>query len=157
MTRARYQVLVLPFRRAAPREFEFACLRRSDSAIWQGIAGGGEDGERPIDAAIREAIEEVGVSDDAAFYELATTCSIPVCFVSSRVDWPADVLVIPEYAFAVDCTGRMFALSDEHTEHAWDTYDATRKRLHWDSNRTALWELRERLERAQLGPPIRRS
>lgn len=156
MTRAKYQILVLPFRHVRGAEHEFASLRRTDSGIWQGIAGGGEANELPLDAAIREAIEEAGVPSDASFYELATTCSVPVCFFAERATWPADLFVIPEYAFAVDCSNLELVLSDEHSELVWDMYEETRQRLHWDSNRTALWELRERLSVASLGPPRRR-
>ena len=40
-------------------------------------------------------------------------------------------------------------LSDEHPEYRWLKYDEAHKMLKWDSDRTALWELNERLKRDQ--------
>jgi dATP pyrophosphohydrolase len=53
--------------------------------------------------------------------------------------------VVPERCFAVDFGDKPVLLSEEHTEYAWLDYEQARKRLKWDSNRNALWELRERL------------
>ncbi len=61
MPRAPFQILVLPYRKIA-EAFEFAVFSRSDYACWQGIAGGGEEGETPMEAAQREAREEAGIS-----------------------------------------------------------------------------------------------
>ena len=58
MARAPFQVLVLPFRRTGGGGVEFAVLRRRDLGLWQGVAGGGEDGEAPGQAAVREASED---------------------------------------------------------------------------------------------------
>jgi hypothetical protein len=41
MSRAPFQVLVIPFRRSADGELEFCLLKRSDMGIWQFVAGGG--------------------------------------------------------------------------------------------------------------------
>lgn len=145
MARAPYQVLVMPFRRARAGQPEFACLRRSDDGIWQGIAGGGDPSEAVAAAARRETIEEAGVPADVPLYPLQTICSIPVCHFAARAGWPADLWVIPEYAFAIDCTGVTVRLSDEHTQLRWGHYEVIRALLGWDSNRTALWEIHERL------------
>jgi dATP pyrophosphohydrolase len=154
MARAPFQILVLPFRRSSSGEFEFATLCRSDDGSWQGVAGGGEAGETPEAAAIREATEEIGVPPSLPFYRLDSQCSIPVHFFSERLHWPADLFVIPEYSFAVDCTSVELRLSKEHVQQRWGPYKETRERLRWDSNKTALWELNERLRSGQLGTPI---
>ena len=60
MSRAPFQVLVLPFRKTAKGLYEFAVFRRSDAGYWQAIAGGGEMGETSREAAIRESQEEAG-------------------------------------------------------------------------------------------------
>ena len=153
MARARYQVLIMPFRHTDDGQIEYACLRRSDIEVWQGIAGGGENGEVAAEAALREAVEEAGVPWDATLYRLETTCSIPTCYFEAAREWPADLLVIPEYAFAIDCTGLAMRVSAEHSQLRWGTYEQAWALLGWDSNKTALWELRERLRRGSLGPP----
>jgi len=37
--------------------------------------------------------------------------------------------------------------SEQHTECRWVSYEEAARLLRWDSNRTALWELNERLRR----------
>ena len=58
MSRAPFQVLVNPYRKRSNGHFEYALMQRADDGTWQGIAGGGEDGETPFEAAIRETYEE---------------------------------------------------------------------------------------------------
>jgi dATP pyrophosphohydrolase len=45
--------------------------------------------------------------------------------------------------------GRFFTIvkSREHTSYRWLSYDEAARLLRWDSNKTALWELNERLRR----------
>jgi len=49
MARAPFQVLVYPYRKRNENHREYALLRRADDGTWQGVAGGGEVGEKPID------------------------------------------------------------------------------------------------------------
>lgn len=149
MPRAPFQVLVLPYRRTAD-SFEFAVLCRADDACWQGVAGGGEGHETPLEAAKREAHEEAGIPADARFIELETVCSVPVYLFGDGATWGDGLYVIPEYSFGVDCTGRQVVLSDEHTVLQWLPYCEARERLTYDSNRTALWELHQKIR--GLGP-----
>ncbi|CKI02268.1 Uncharacterised protein [Streptococcus pneumoniae] len=48
--RAPYQVLIFPYIKTDD-SIQYAIFNRSDYAYWQGIAGGGEDGEIPIEFA----------------------------------------------------------------------------------------------------------
>ena len=87
MARAPFQVLVFPWRRNDDGAFEYAIFKRSDDGNWQGLSGGGEDKEKPIVAARREANEEAGIPTeaneeagiptDADYIELDTVASIP--------------------------------------------------------------------------------
>ena len=72
--------------------------------------------------------------------------SIPV-FNFKGTRWPDDVDVIPEHAFAVEVHDPALTLSEEHTEYRWLDYKEAMEALKWDSNKTALWELRRRLIR----------
>ena len=149
MPRAPFQILVLPYRKTA-EAFEFAVLRRSDYDCWQGIAGGGENGETPTEAARREAFEEAGVSSTCRFIPLQASCTVPVAFFQDSGAWDPALYVIPEHSFGVDCTGQTLSLSDEHDAVEWLPYAEARARFTYDSNRTALWELNRRL--LGLGP-----
>ena len=150
MARAPFQVLVLPYRIVGQGDHEFAVFSRSDYDCWQGIAGGGEEAETPLQAAQREALEEAGIPPDRVFLPLDSVASVPVtCFPASTL-WGDHLYVIPEYAFGVDATGACMVVSDEHREFRWLTYPQAERLLKYDSNRVALWELNQRIR--GLGP-----
>ncbi len=144
MSRAPFQVFVYLHRMSKENELEFALFRRSDAGYWQGIAGGGEDGESPIEAARREAFEEANIPTNSMFHRLDTNVCLPVIAFESYKDWDNNLFVIPQYYFAVEYCGPI-TISSEHTEVAWFAYAECEKRLHWDSDKTALWELNQRL------------
>jgi dATP pyrophosphohydrolase len=144
MPRAAFQVLILPFRKT-DSSFEFAVFKSSDYSRWQAIAGGGEDLEKPFEAAKREAFEEAGISPDAHFIVLDSTCSIPVIHFDESAFLNNDLYVIPEYSFGVDCTEREIILSGEHAKFEWLSYAKAYERFTYDSNRTALWELNQKI------------
>ena len=145
MARAPFNTLVLPYRLRGGR-YEFAVLHRSRPTMWQFIAGGGEDAETPLMAAQREAKEEGGIMETGRWIHLDSRASIPRD-AFPRATWPDSVLVVPEYCFAVDVDVAVLRLSPEHDQYDWLEYEEARERLTWDSNRVALWELRERLAR----------
>lgn len=49
MARAAFSVLVSPYRRTGNGEIEYALMKRADQGFWQGVAGGGEDQEKPLE------------------------------------------------------------------------------------------------------------
>ena len=139
-----FQVLVIPYRDATP--IQYAAFFREDSNYWQFIAGGGSKGEDKIQAARREAAEEAGIPQSAMFLELQTVASVPTHCFRSRIYWPQDLYVIPEYCFAVNMNELTIVLSHEHTRVDWLSFGECHERLHWQSNQVALWELNERLK-----------
>jgi dATP pyrophosphohydrolase len=149
--RAPFQVLVLPYR-AGRNGLRYAILRRkaNTGGYWQFIAGGGHIGESRVQAARREAVEEAGVSSRARLVRLDARAMLPVEHVYG-FRWGPDVLVIPEFCFGVQVGDAGIRLSREHTEFRWVSYKTAMRHLHWDSNRTALWELDLRLRR-ELDP-----
>ncbi len=150
LSRAPFQVLVLPYRQTGPGTFEFAVFSRSDEPYWQGIAGGGEDNETPLDAARREAFEEAGIAPESRFLPLDTTASISVRWFRDSHLWGDDLFVIPEYAFGAEWQGGALVPSHEHTAIRWLPFASAYELLRYDSNRTALWELNQRI--CGLGP-----
>lgn len=151
MARARYQVLVIPYC-IDNGKAQFCLFRRRDIGIWQFIAGGGEDEDISIiKAAKREAFEEAGISKTCNFFKLDTCCSIPSnCFKNAEAIWEKECFVIPEYTFAVRVASTFLQLSQEHTEYIWLPYLKAQKILQYDSNKTALWELNQRIELGML-------
>lgn len=151
MTRAPFQVVVFPFRRT-DSGVEYAVLQRSDDGSWQCVAGGGEDGETPVEAARREAAEEAAIPESRPVYRLQATSMVPIVYIKdwARAHWPTDLYVIPNHAFAVDCAALELRLSHEHVDMKWAPYDEAYALLRWENNKVALWELDERLLRGQL-------
>ena len=149
MARAPFQVLVIPFRVLGDSAIEYAVFRRADIDCWQGIAGGGEDEETPLEAARREAYEEAGIPATSELIALEPMSTMPVIGVCGSA-WGSNVLVIPQYCFEVRMEDSIIRLSSEHTEHRWLPYEQAHDLLRWDSNKNALWELDYRLRNGPL-------
>ena len=143
--RAAFQILAIPYR-IIDGSPVYCVFHRADCDQWQFIAGGGEDDESPVQAARREISEEGGVIVDNII-ELKSMCYIPTDIFPKLYlyNWPENTYVVPEYAFGFECVDEI-ELSHEHTECVWLTYENAYKKLKWDSNRTALYELNRRLE-----------
>ena len=140
-----YQILSIPYR-VVDGKLLFCILRRADSSYWQFIAGGGENGETPTQAAKRETIEEIGVYP-INIKQLTCIAYVPAEVIdeSRRQHWDKNTVVIPEYSFAFECDSEL-TLSNEHTEYKWLTYNETRKLLKWDSNKVAMYEINCKLQ-----------
>ncbi len=140
-----FQILAIPYR-IVERELCFCVFRRSDSDVWQFIAGGGEDNEKPIDTALREIKEETGVIAEK-LTALKSIAFVPAEVVAEnmRTYWDKDIFVIPEYSFAFECIADP-VLSREHSEYKWLPYNDARKLLKWDSNKVAMYEIMCRLK-----------
>lgn len=137
------EVLVLPYYRRGTGEIEYAIFLRAGDCYWQGIAGGVEKKETPLQAAKREAHEEGGISSNARFTTLdsVTYFSVPVI----KDDRCEEIFTVRQYTFAVEMKRRNLILSDEHTEYRWGRYNNATRLLKWDGDKLALKELRQKL------------
>ena len=112
------------------------------------MAGDAEQGESATEAARREMREEAGIPSAAPLLPLDAKASVPVTEFHERDHWGPGRYVVTEHAFGVLLEdGQAITLSSEHTEFRWLPYEDALALLRWDSNRTALWELNERLRR----------
>lgn len=146
MSRAPFQVLAFLCRQRDGKD-EILLLKRADLCVWQGVAGGGEGGETPSEAAVREICEETGVrvSDviDLGLVEMLSVLDVVGCF-----RWGEDVKAIPEYAFYANVpTGIPIHLSSEHAEYRWCSLTEVFGLLEWDSNKRAV----RRIEQGSRG------
>lgn len=143
--RAPFQILAVPYKIINGTPL-FCVMRRSDAEYWQFIAGGGEDSETAAETAKREIFEESSLFTDNII-KLTAMSYIPADCIAEqhRINWSADTFVIPEYCFAFECCGDI-ALSHEHSECKWLAYEDACKIIKWDSNRTALYELKRKLK-----------
>ena len=80
MSRSPFQVLVLPYRITPDNEVLYALFKREPSSggYWQGIAGGGENSESPLETAERETLEEAGIDQKNEYIKLDSYAMIPV-------------------------------------------------------------------------------
>lgn len=143
-----HQILVFPYKKQEDGTYLYGIFcRTGKKERWQGIAGGVETGETWLEAAKREANEEAGISYNAKIIELESISTIPVLNVVKEFIWGKDTYLIYEHCFGIDAKNENIKLSNEHTKMKWLTYEQAIKKLTWDSNKNALWELNERLKR----------
>lgn len=140
------QVLIIPYVIDSNELFLYI-LKRGDMDYWQWVAGGVEENETTLGAAVRESSEELGLTlTESSFTQLESTCSIPRCYFKSDSEWSDDFYTITEYSFAVKLSeNQEISLSREHTEYNKIKYSDLDKYQTWDSNRTAAWELNKRM------------
>ena len=142
MGRLPYQVLVILYRHDG-NSIKYCIFEREiPNHQIQFIAGGGENNETPLQAAMREVYEESGITD-VSFQQLTSICYIPtnVFTENQRQIWGKDVFVIPEYSYGARVKSDKVTISNEHTGYKWVSYDEAISQLKWDSNKTALYEL----------------
>ena len=138
------------YRRTREGPYEYAIFQRSDNpAYWQGISGGVEEGETAEQAARREALEEAGITDAAPLYRLDTVSYLPANLFAEAERWGKNVVVCPMYSFAMPYNGDI-ALSDEHLAMRWLAFEQAHALVYWHDQKTALWELDQRLKRGNL-------
>lgn len=140
------QVLIIPYR-ILSGNIEYCVFKRNDLKTWQWVAGGAEDFDKDIlDAAKRELWEETHISD-VNIESLELTTKIPVVNIVKDFLWGKNVFYAEEFAFSVDINNKDICLSKEHEEYKWVNYEEARSLLRYDSNKSALWELNEKLTR----------
>ncbi len=148
--RAPYQTLTILYKKNN-NKILYCIFYRNSHPIWQFISGGGEDNETPLETVIREIKEETSlIVDKRIIKQLDSRTTIPVLNVTGTYTWGPNVYVIPEYTFAIEINNCDIRLSNEHKEYKWVGYDEAIKKLRYDSNKTALWELNERLNKNDI-------
>ena len=147
--RAPYQILAILYKRENDKIL-YGIFYRNSHPIWQFISGGGENNEKPLETVIREIKEETSlVVEKAQIKQLDSKTTIPVLNITGEYTWGTNVYVVPEYSYAVEIEGEKsnIQLSNEHKEYKWVEYDEAVEKLKYDSNKTALWELNEKLNK----------
>lgn len=146
-----YQTLTILYKKSN-NKILYAIFYRNSHPIWQFISGGGENNENPIKTVIREIKEETSLTiERKRVKQLDSRTTIPVLNITGNYTWGPKVYVIPEYTFAVEIlSDDNIRLSSEHKEYKWVEYDEAIKKLKYDSNKTALWELNEKIKNRVL-------
>lgn len=143
--RAPYQVLIFLYTFSEKNEIKYCILKRKDLKVWQGIAGGGEDKELPLQTAKRETFEEAGIEiSEDSFIKLNSIANISVEAIGGPI-WGKDILEVPEYAFGLEVKSQEIKINNEHTEYKWLSYSQALSKLEWESNKNALLELNNQI------------
>ena len=143
------QVLVFLYRKNKNNEYEYCIFYRKKLQVWQAISGGVEDDETLIETVKREVFEETGIEANDIF-ELSSVSSIPVVNITGKFSWGNDLYVVTEHSFGVFAENNDIKLSSEHKQYEWFPFDEAYEKLEFDSNKTALWELNQRLLNSDL-------
>ncbi len=140
------QVLILPFI-IVNDKILFVIFKRSDSDVWQFISGGNEDKETLLETAKRECFEEASIGVNCKYYKLDSFATIPASIfpMKYRINWGLDCFVVKEYKFAVKLLEDSIIISKEHKEYRWVSYEEALNLLTYESNRSALAELNDRI------------
>jgi len=136
------QILIFLYRKTKTT-YEYCIFKRKKEQFYQAISGGVENNETLIETVKRELKEEIGVETNK-IYKLSTISSIPKIDIIKENIWN-NVYVIKEYTFAIEINNEKIILSQEHEKYEWLNYEEAYKKLKYDSNKTSLWELNERL------------
>lgn len=141
------QVLIIPYR-IKDKNVQFCIFKRKDLEFWQWISGGVEDFDENLYAAAkREIFEETGVDSNLELTQLECITKIPVVNIVKKFIWGNDIFYADEYSFSVKFDNIDIVLSDEHSLYSWMSFEEAKKLLKYDSNKSALWELNEKIKR----------
>jgi len=125
-------------------KIEYCIFYRKKEKFYQGLSGGVENNEDLIDTVKREVYEEIKIKVNNIM-KLDTISSIPGISVNKEFNYQNNIYVVYEYAFGICIDNEKIKLSEEHTEYRWVSFDEAMNLLKYDSNKTALFELNERL------------
>ena len=136
------QVLIFLYR--INKEIEYCIFYRKKEKFYQGLSGGVEDNEELIDTVKREVYEETKIKVNNIL-KLDTISSIPGINVNKEFNYKNNIYIVYEYAFGIKINNEKIKLSDEHEKYIWVNFNEAINLLKYDSNKTALFELNERL------------
>lgn len=69
--------------------------------------------------------------------------------ITLEYTWGKNVYVVPEYSYAIEIKEEdgNIQILDEHKEYKWVEYDEALEKLKYDSNKKALWELNQKVNK----------
>lgn len=136
------QVLIFLYKKTDD-SYKYCLFKRKNENYYQAISGGVENNETLIETVKRELREETKIESNK-IYKLSTISSIPKINIIKENLWD-NTYVAKEYTYAIEIKQETIKISEEHEKYEWLNYEEAYKKLKYDSNKTALWELNERL------------
>jgi len=133
------QVLVYPVR-FRDNSWEFLLLKRTEDrgGFWQGVTGHPEKGEKIIEGAKRELLEETSFIPNFVFQiDFSYTIKIDD---KDKILFPPGTEELTEYVFVarIDQEDDPTIDPHEHTEWKWCGFEDALESLFWEENKEAL-------------------
>ena len=143
------QVLVYPVKKSG-KHSKYLLLKRVESrgGFWQGVTGGLEEGETPLEAARRELFEETGFNS-VVLYDTRIKYKLHVKDIKNQDGIPPGTVYLPEHLFYAVIGSLDIPSIDlkEHDEWNWCTFEEAIEMLSWENNKKALSKIQKLLEK----------
>ncbi|PYP42358.1 MAG: NUDIX hydrolase [Gemmatimonadetes bacterium] len=132
--------------RGAGEALELLCLRRGphrrSPGSWEAVHGHIDDGETPVETALRELGEETGLSAER-LYNLSR---VEMFYRHST----SQIVLVPVFAAFTAAPARV-RLSDEHDDSEWLRPEAAKARVSWPRIRREITDAVRLLGRGSAG------
>lgn len=124
------------------RDLEFLILKTTPErgSFWQPVTGTVEEGEKFVEAALREAHEETGLEFSSDI--------IPIFY---EFDFEKNGVKFHEKSFAVEADPESEVIIDpnEHVEYEWVNFKEAVNRIHFEDNKKSLCTLVQIMRKAR--------
>ena len=114
--------------------------RNDDPQFWQSVTGTLEQGEKPIETAKREVLEETGIDINQFSYQLIDCFKTNTYEIRDRWKhrYPPDTPFNTEHVFALKVTDGQAITLTEHSAYLWLDKPLAMQKVWSDSNREAI-------------------
>jgi dATP pyrophosphohydrolase len=114
--------------------------RNDDPDFWQSVTGTLELGEKPIETALREVLEETGIDIIESAYQLVDCQKINTYDIRDRWKhrYPPGTPYNTEHVFAVEVANNQSISLTEHSAYFWLDKTSAIKKVWSDTNREAI-------------------
>jgi dATP pyrophosphohydrolase len=114
--------------------------RNDDPDFWQSVTGTLELGEKPIETALREVLEETGIDIIQSAYQLVDCQKINTYDIRDRWKhrYPPGTPYNTEHVFAVEVANNQSISLTEHSAYFWLDKTSAIKKVWSDTNREAI-------------------
>jgi dATP pyrophosphohydrolase len=114
--------------------------RNDDPEFWQSVTGTLEQGEKPIETARREVLEETSIDITQSAYQLIDCQKINTYEIRDRwkYRYPPDTLYNTEHVFVVEVANDQAIVLTEHSAYLWLDKALAMQKVWSDTNREAI-------------------
>jgi dATP pyrophosphohydrolase len=114
--------------------------RNDDPEFWQSVTGTLEQGEKPIDTARREVLEETSIDITQSAYQLMDCHKINTYEIRDRWKhrYPPGTPYNTEHVFAVEVANDQGIVLTEHSAYLWLDKLTAMQKVWSDTNREAI-------------------